>query len=84
MRLALRLAFLLAAVLALAACSEKEQVAEFKRGKYQGKPDNQSWANDPLPAEFRGGSWSKGDRTAWEEQIKKRQLAQHEYRRIYQ
>ena len=28
--------------------------------------------------------WSKGDRVSWEEQIKKRQLAQHEDRRIYQ
>jgi hypothetical protein len=70
--------------LGLAACSEKEQVADFKRGKYQGKPDSQSWANAPLPDTFRGGEWKQGDRTSWEESIKKRQLAQHEYRRIYQ
>jgi hypothetical protein len=77
---------LVVAVLAfgLGACSEKSQVAEFKQGKYQGKPDSRSWDNDPLPADFRGGTWAKGDRAAWEEQIKKRQLAQHEYRRIYQ
>jgi hypothetical protein len=72
------------AVIGLAACSEKEQVAEYKRGKYQGKPDSQSWANGPLPDTFRGGQWKQGDRTSWEESVKKRQLAQHEYRRIYQ
>jgi hypothetical protein len=77
-------ALLLAAVLALAACGEKEQVVVYKQGKYQGKPDNQSWSNDPLPAEFRGGKWTKGDRASWEESIKNRQLAQHEHRRIYQ
>ena len=77
---------LIIAVLAfgLAACSEKSQVAEFKQGKYQGKPDNRSWDNDPLPADFRGGKWTKGDRASWEESIKQRQLAQHEHKRIYQ
>jgi len=77
---------LIVAVLAfgLAACSEKAQVAEFKRGKYQGKPDTPSWENGPLPDTFRGGQWKQGDRTSWEEEIKRRQLAQHEYRRIYQ
>jgi hypothetical protein len=76
----------LLAVLALgvAACSEKEQIAEFKRGKYQGKPDTPAWDNGPLPDTFRGSQWKQGDRASWEESIKKRQLAQHEYRRIYQ
>lgn len=78
-------AFLLAmAVLALAACGEKEQVVVYKQGKYQGKPDNQSWNNEPLGEEWRGGKWTKGDRTSWEEQIKQRQLTQNEYRRIAQ
>jgi hypothetical protein len=72
------------AVFAIAACGENEQVVVYKQGKYQGKPDNQSWANDPLPAEFRGGKWTKGDRASWEESIKQRQLAQHEHKRIYQ
>jgi len=80
----MRLALVLAAALAIAGCGEKEQVVVYKQGKYQGKPDNQSWANEPLPAEFRGGTWKQGDRTSWEESIKKRQLAQHEHRRIYQ
>ena len=68
----------------LAACGEKEQVTVYKQGKYQGKPDTRAWDNDPLPAEFRGGKWTKGDRAGWEEQIKNRQLAQHEHKRIYQ
>jgi major membrane immunogen (membrane-anchored lipoprotein) len=80
----MRLALLLAAALALTACGEKEQVVVYKQGKYQGKPDNRSWDNEPLPADFRGGSWTKGDRTSWEETIKKRQLSQNEYKRIYQ
>ena len=75
---------LLAAALALSACGEKEQVVVYKQGKYQGKPDNRSWDNAPLAAEFRGGTWKQGDRASWEESIKHRQLAQHEYKRIYQ
>ena len=80
----MRLALLLAAALALTACGEREQVVVYKQGKYQGKPDNRSWENEPLPADFRGGSWTKGDRASWEESIKKRQLSQNEYKRIYQ
>ena len=80
----MRFLLLAVAVLALGACGEKEQVVVYKQGKYQGKPDNQSWANDPLPAEYRGGTWAKGDRSSWEEAIKKRQMAQNEYRRIGQ
>ena len=80
----MRLVFLVAAALALGGCGEKEQVVVYKQGKYQGKPDSRSWDNAPLGAEWRGGNWKAGDRTSWEEDIKKRQLAQHEYRRIYQ
>jgi hypothetical protein len=76
------LAFALLA--ALAGCGEREQAAEFKRGKYQGKPDSQPWTNAPVAAELRGGTWKTGDRTSWEESIKNRQLAQHEHKRIYQ
>jgi hypothetical protein len=68
----------------LAACGEREQVAEFKRGKYQGKPDSPSWENPTPVAELRGSQWKQGDRASWEEQIKKRQMSQHEHRRIYQ
>ena len=80
----MRLLVAFIAVLGLVACGEKEQVVVYKQGKYQGKPDTRAWDNDPLPSEFRGGKWTKGDRASWEEQIKNRQLAQHEHRRIYQ
>ena len=65
-------------------CGEQEQVVVYKQGKYQGKPDSQPWANEPMSQEFRGGKWTKGDQKSWEEQIKNRQFAQHEHRRIYQ
>ena len=81
MRMAL---VVLAAALALAACGEKEQVVVYKQGKYQGKPDTRAWDNAPLAAEWRGGDWKASDRTSWEESVKRRQLAQHEYKRIYQ
>ena len=77
-----RAAAVLAVLAGLAGCMEVEQTASGARsGKYQGKPDSTPWSNEPLAA---GPKWSKGDRTSWEEQIKKRQLAQHEDRRIYQ
>ena len=75
---------LAAAVFGLAACGEKEQVVVYKQGKYQGKPDNRAWDNEAPMAELRGGKWTKGDRTSWEEAVKQRQLTQNEYRRIGQ
>ena len=81
-RAALALAVL--AALGLAGCGESEQVVVYKQGKYQGKPDGRAWDNAPLAAEQRGGKWNVGDRASWEEQIKNRQLAQHEHKRIYQ
>ena len=81
-RAALGAAILAAAL--LAACSEAPQVTVYKQGKYQGKPDSLPWNSESPVAELRGGKWTKGDRASWEEQIKQRQLAQHEHRRIYQ
>jgi hypothetical protein len=76
---------LLIAILGLAACSEREQVVEPQSEKrYQGKADSKPWDNSPPVAELRGGQWTKGDQGSWEEQIKRRQLAQHEHKRIYQ
>lgn len=74
----------LAAFGLVSGCSEQEQVVVYKQGKYQGKPDTQSWTNAPLGQEWRGGTWKQGDRASWEEGIKNRQLAQHEHKRIYQ
>jgi len=72
------------AALFVAGCGESEQVVVYKQGKHQGKLDGRAWDNAPLAAEQRGGKWNKGDRASWEEQIKNRQLAQHEHKRIYQ
>lgn len=73
---------LLIAVFGLTACSEPEQVVVYKQGKYQGKPDAQPWNSEPLA--YENAKWTKGDRASWETQIKTRQLAQHEHKRIYQ
>ena len=66
----------------LAACGEREQVAEGKR-TYQGKRDSKAWDNEPLPYALNHPSkWTKGDQASWEQQIKTRQLTQNEYQRI--
>ena len=70
---------LVAALLGLAGCGDREQVAEAERG-YQGKPDGKPWNNEPLA--YDSPRWTKGNQASWEEQIKKRQLTQHEDRRI--
>ena len=79
---------LLALVLAafgLAACGEREQVIQpVSEKRYQGKRDGKPWDNDSPVAELRGGKWTKGNQASWEEQLKIRQLAQHEHKRIYQ
>jgi hypothetical protein len=79
------LAVLVLAAFGLAACGEREQVVQPQSEKrYQGKRDGKPWDNDAPVAELRGGKWSKGNQASWEEQIKQRQLAQHEHKRIYQ
>jgi hypothetical protein len=79
------LAVLVLAAFGLAACGEREQVVQPQSEKrYQGKRDGKPWDNDSPVAELRGGKWSKGDQSSWEEQIRQRQLAQHEHKRIYQ
>lgn len=78
----MRRLLVLAAAVAMAGCMEVEQTATpSKAGKYQGKPDTLPWSNQPAAG---GPQWKQGDRASWEEQIKTRQLAQHEHRRIYQ
>jgi hypothetical protein len=61
-----------AAVLALAACSERPQVVNYKQGKYAGKPDTPAYQNAPY----------SGDRAAWERALATRAQAQNEYQRI--
>jgi hypothetical protein len=72
---------LLAAALALGACMEMEQESTRKQVGQTVKGDTAPWSNEPIAG---GPKWNKGDRNSWEDQIKKRQLAQHEHRRIYQ
>ena len=72
---------LLAATLALGACMEMEQESTRKQVGQTVRGDTAPWSNEPMAG---GPKWSKGDRVSWEDQIKKRQLAQHEHRRIYQ
>ena len=79
----MRAGLLAVAVLALgtAGCVEVEQAATpQKSGKYQGKPDTQPWDNAPLA--FGDATWKQGDRASWENQIRTRNLAQHEYKRV--
>ena len=76
-----RLAALLAAAFTLAACMEIEQESARKEVGKAVKTDTVPWNNEPVAG---GPKWTKGDRNSWEDQIKKRQLAQHEHRRIYQ
>jgi hypothetical protein len=72
---------LLVATLALAACMEMEQESAKKEVGKTVKSDTLPWNNEPVAG---GPKWTKGDRNSWEDQIKKRQLAQHEHKRIYQ
>jgi DNA invertase Pin-like site-specific DNA recombinase len=77
--------FLLLAAFGVTACGEREQVVQPQSEKrYQGKRDGKPWDNESPVAELRGSKWSKGDQASWEEQVKQRQLAQHEHKRIYQ
>jgi hypothetical protein len=55
----------------LAGCGEKPTATVYKQGKYQGKPDKQPWDNDQF----------KGDKLAWEQQVKRRNDGQNEYTR---
>jgi hypothetical protein len=84
MRKALLVIALFGLALVAAGCGERDQVVVYKQGKYQGKPDGLPWNSDSPVVELRGGKWTKGDRNSWEDQIKQRQLAQHEHKRIYQ
>ena len=79
----IRRLWLAAAVLCLAGCMEVEQssVTAQKQTGQTVRRDTAAWNNEPLA---NGPKWNKGDRTSWEEQIKKRQLGQHEHKRIYQ
>jgi uncharacterized lipoprotein YehR (DUF1307 family) len=68
-------------VLGITGCGDREQVVQYKQGKYQGKPDSQPWDSDPATSLHTTSQWNKGDRTSWETAIRQRQLNQNEYLR---
>ena len=76
-----RTALIAMAVLFAAGCMEVDQTvtAEQRQAGSTVKRDTAAWNNEPLA---NGPKWTKGDRNSWEEQIKKRQLAQNESVRI--
>ena len=81
----MRTALVLIALIGVSACAERDQVIEPQSEKrYQGKRDSKPWDSESPIAELRGGKWTKGNQASWEDQIKQRQLAQHEHKRIYQ
>jgi hypothetical protein len=57
---------------ALAACSERPQVAQYKQGTYQGKPDTPPYQNERF----------NGDKAAWDRAVATRAQAQNEYKRV--
>ena len=77
----MRRVLLATAILVLAGCMEVEQASSQKQVGQTVRRDTVAWNNEPLA---NGPKWSKGDQKSWEEQIRQRQLAQHEDRRIYQ
>lgn len=53
---------------ALSACGERPQTAQYKNGKYRGKPDTPPW--------------KPGDEATWDKQLRERATTQNEYDRI--
>jgi len=68
-----------ACAVVLTGCGESLQVIRYQQGKYQGKTDSKPWDNEPSP--FSASGLTKGDRIAWETQIKTRNQNQNEYQR---
>ena len=64
----------------MAGCGEREQTALYKDGEYRGKPDTRPWDN--APGAYGPGTWARGDRETWENQVKSRQQGQNENHRI--
>lgn len=72
-----------AALLALGAagCGERDQTTQYRDGKYRGKSDMRPW--DSAPSATSPGTWTKGDRETWENEVRARTVtSQNEHRRI--
>jgi len=71
----IRSAFILAAVLSLAACGEKPQTSS------AAKRDTPAFQGTSNP--YNAPGWTAGDKTSWEQQLKTRiQNSQNEYNRV--
>ena len=67
-----------ALTLSLAACGEKAQTLDASAKR----PDAAPWAvSDAANPAFKAPGWKDGDKTAWEEQLRKRNQAQNDYAR---
>lgn len=62
-----------ALLLGLASCGERPQVANYKQGTYQGKPDTPPYQGAPF----------NGDKAAWERAMATRAQNQNEYKRTH-
>ena len=65
-------------ILVLAACGEKPQTIDASAKKSDAEPWTVSNAANPA---FAAAGWTAGDKTAWEEQIRKRNQSQNDYAR---
>ena len=72
-----------ALALGLAACGERDAGRRLQAGQVPGQARRAALGQRAAPAPC-SGKWTKGDRGAGKTQIKQRQLAQNEDRRIYQ
>jgi hypothetical protein len=69
--------------ISLAGCMEEAQISTgHQQGKYQGKTDGNPWDNAPLATGAGNGTWTKGDRTSWENHLRSRNNGQNEHTRI--
>jgi len=81
-RRAAALAVLVAAI-GTGGCMEVEQTSGAPKAVGQTVTrDTRPWDSSPIA--YESAKWTKGDKTSWENQIKNRQLGQHEHKRIYQ
>ena len=72
------LATVAAAVLSLTACGERAQTMDASGKKVDAEPWTVSNSADPA---FMAPGWKSGDKTAWEEQLRKRNQGQNDYGR---
>jgi hypothetical protein len=70
----LPIALALSLVAALSACGERPQTAEGSNR------DAKAWQGADTP--YKAAGWQAGDKTSWEEQLRRRTQVQNEYARV--